>query len=539
MERPIWKHLLVLILVTVAAQSSHFFARWDETLWGMEGTFYGIGVKNFSRFDPSDHLGLLVQNGSPDVDETLRYYARTLMPFYWAEGLTVHLFGDREWVYRIVPALHGWLLPIFLYLLVCEFGCRRTALLAGIFAGASPMVGYYSTCTYSGPSACYIPGLLWAYLRWMKESNRYRTVVLVVLLFLCWMGNYFNLFFLPALIGLHWAVTRRGIWFCFWVGLSFLTVHLMQILHFLSVDPTLGSFFANVYEWTSTGGDRGSSGHSLEVGVNAAYTLVRLVTPMVLGFACIGGYVAFTRGKNNGVVSERGALFTLCIPALAIGLVFPGHTLVHEHDFYWFTAPIAWASAIGISRFSWDDREPRVFIAAASLFAFLGYLFVRGNRTCWYHPDHTILMLVVLSAAIIFFLITHLLRMAPIKIWAITVGLWTIASVTYTATLWGEETRVEEAIFVKGHSEISDRIASVTSVYPLDLYYAERSISPVSRPQVENGFSLDEWFHDLRSEGFDYLFLSSRADTDMGTISDRFQQTTGGDTSLIDLRTGN
>lgn len=372
-----WLGIFVAIGLLGWSFSSDFAAPWTDQIDG-NGACWSQSAHN------TLHAGLVATAGVPSA-----FYFGTLpIP---PDGFYTHhppllsllltglfaIFGEAEWVARLLPVTFSILSVVLLWLLVKDCVNARAAAFAAIAFASMPMTLRYGRMVNFEPvNLVWMLGLLLAWRRWEVDRRRWWPILLAALLcqWTAWLGYMFVLAVCLSTQGLARRNRRVTIALLATLPLSLLLFAIQIKLarpdswHDLSI--ALHYRMGSVVAWPEWFARIGSL---LVAHIQPAFWMLGLL-----------GTVSVIQHRDDRSLRQlgwsAGCFFTLSVVYI---FLFRNASAIHDYASFYFTVPVAMMAGVALDAASrWYDRRGGALhcVGAAVALGILGYLAIVGQR---------------------------------------------------------------------------------------------------------------------------------------------------------------
>jgi 4-amino-4-deoxy-L-arabinose transferase-like glycosyltransferase len=386
------RRLVAILLLALALRLFGFTESWSGV--GFRSAFAtvttGCNARNFAEH------GLWASKLMPyywrvelaDGSALYEYYAHHPALFAVVGGLSLELFGAREWALTLPYLVFSLLSVVAVWRLAREWWGEREAHVAGLFLAVVPLSAWYGTLAWiDGLTITFHALAILYWLRWMRGGGHAQLVRGALAMFGAGLCDWTGALLLPGLglFALAWA-WKRGSKHLLPALLYPAGCAAAALVHWLHMRAVLPPELAhgdtrNTLSWVA---QLPSDGWGF-LAQQARHQLKLLTWPgvVVLGAAWLWQAARLVRGR---ACFEQGLLFALFPPGLLYIALVPSRSINHEFFSFvslpWMALSCAWllSSVLG-----WKARVASGATARATplwaRLALLGFASVCAWRT--------------------------------------------------------------------------------------------------------------------------------------------------------------
>jgi len=372
-----WIGLFVAVGLLGWSFAGDFTAPWTDQIDG-NGACWSQSAHNTLA------AGLIATAGVPSAF----YFGTPPIP---PEGLYTHhppllslmltgmfaIFGEAEWVARLLPITFSLLGVVLLWLLVKECVNARAAAFAVIAFAAMPMELRYGRMVNFEPiNLVWMLALLLAWRRWEIDGRRWWPIVLAALLceWTAWLGYLFVLAVCLSAPGLARRNRRVMIGLLVTLPVS-LFLFAIQIKlarpdswHDLSV--ALQYRMGSVIAWPEWFARIGS-------------LLVAHIQPALWILGLLGTVFAIQHRDDRPLRQLGWSASCFFVLSVFYIFFFRNASAIHDYASFYFTVPVAIMAGVGLDAAArWSDRRGNALhlVGTSVALSILGYLAIVGQR---------------------------------------------------------------------------------------------------------------------------------------------------------------
>jgi hypothetical protein len=291
------------------------------------------------------------------------------------------IFGEAEWVARLLPITFSFLGVVLLWLLVKDCTNPRTAAFVVLAFAAMPMVLRYGRMVNFEPAnLVWMLAVMLGLRGWMKGDPRWRWLIIAAATLGMWTAWLGYLFILTLCLHLRLAIPdwRRL------TGSLFLAMGLSLVLFALQIklarpDAWHDLFAAMSYRMAGGGHAIGWRDWSVRIGgsllahIQPVFWLLGLAGAVLAGKSPRGGSLRWL-GWSASCFFAMNTLYVV---------LFRNASAIHDYASFYFTVPVAMMTGVALDGvFRWCESRGVLLriVAAASASLLLGFLAVLGQR---------------------------------------------------------------------------------------------------------------------------------------------------------------
>ncbi|EDY20217.1 hypothetical protein CfE428DRAFT_2141 [Chthoniobacter flavus Ellin428] len=372
-----WIGLFVAIGLLGWSFASDFTAPWTDQIDG-NGACWSQSAHNTLA------AGIIATAGVPSAF----YFGTPPIP---PEGFYTHhppllslmltgmfaIFGEAEWVARLLPIAFSFLGVVLLWLLVKECVNARAATFAAIAFSAMPMELRYGRMVNFEPiNLVWMLALLLAWQRWEVDGRRWWPILLAALLceWTAWLGYLFVLAVCLSAYGLARRNRRVMIGLLVTLPVSLLLFAVQIKLarpdswHDLSI--ALHYRMGSVISWPEWFARIGS-------------LLVAHIQPALWILGLLGTVFVIQRRDDRPLRQLGWSASCFFVLSVFYIFFFRNASAIHDYASFYFTVPVAMLAGVGLDAAAcWCDRRGNALhlVGTAVTLGILGYLAIVGQR---------------------------------------------------------------------------------------------------------------------------------------------------------------
>ena len=376
--------LLVALCVMGWGFSRDFTAPWTDNV-DANGAAWSQSAHNTLR------AGLRATAGVPSAF----YFGSLSIP---PEGFYAHhppalsllltgmfaVFGEKEWVARLLPVTFSLAGAVLLWALVKQCAGLRAAAFATIVFASTPMELVYGRMVNFEPLVLvWMLGSVLSLRRWESSgSSAWRNATAAFLVLAMWTAWLGFLFTLALCVYFFAARNDRRPGFAFSLLALAVVSLVLFFLHIRLVKPDVW------HDLTSSFNERLAGAHD-EVRWSdwvkrIAASLVSHIAPVAWALGAIGAGVAWSRRRGERSLRWLGwAALCLAMFSAFYVAVFRNASMIHDYASFFFTVPVAMMAGVALDVFArWCEARGRSWkmagiVAASGMCLFL---IVTGER---------------------------------------------------------------------------------------------------------------------------------------------------------------
>ena len=277
------------------------------------------------------------------------YYLHHPPLLHLAITLLFAIFGEHEWVARLVPVSCSIASTIFLWLLVRScVGARTATLSAAVFASLPMQLRYGSMVNFEPCVMMLMLGALLC-LRWhhVSAEAKWKYGALTFIIVGLWVDWAMYLFVVALCVS--WLLRKNGGDRRF-AGIVFLSALLSGALYLVRIRLLRPDAWQSLSDAFLLRIGTGKGGYFTEAQwlTRMAETLVTHFLPVGLILGAIGAVILCrARGREEFQWLGRACISILVMDALFVGL-FQNVSYIHQYSAYYFLAPLAIAAGVAL-----------------------------------------------------------------------------------------------------------------------------------------------------------------------------------------------
>jgi hypothetical protein len=372
----IWVALFAVVLIWLALVLSWEIRRpWIESV-DFNGAVWSQAAHNILRAGLAETAG--ASSGfyfGPLPIPSWGYYLHHPPLLHLAITLLFAIFGEHEWVARLVPVSCSIASTVFLWLLVRScVGVRIATFSAAVFASLPMQLRYGSMVNFEPCVMMLMLGALLC-LRWHRVSGevKWKYIALAFILVGLWVDWAMYLFVIA--LCLCWLVGSKGGDRRF-AGIIFLSALLSGALYLVRIRVLRPDAWESLSHAFMVRLGTGKGGYFTEAQwlTRMAETLSTHFLPIGLILGAIGAVILWrSRGREGFQWLGRACLTVFVMDLLFVGL-FQNVSYIHPYSAFYLSVPLAIAAGVALDRLIialQSAGTPRLFRGVAALSAIL------------------------------------------------------------------------------------------------------------------------------------------------------------------------
>lgn len=278
------------------------------------------------------------------------YYVHHPPLLHLAIAALFAVFGEHEWVARLVPITSSLASAIFLWLLVRScLGVRAATLSAGVFASL-PMELHYGQMVNFEPCVLMLMlGALWCVRRWeVSRVIAWRNGALLFVVVGLWVdwSMYLFVITLCAWWLARGAAEKRR--FAGFLLMASVVSALLCLWHIGSLRPDAWNDLSKTF-FVRLGSGGGLQFTQEQWFRKIGWSFIRHFLPIVLMLAIAGAVILWLKRRDEAMrFLGFAALSVFVMDALFVG-VFRNQSYIHEYAAFYFLVPISIAGGIALN----------------------------------------------------------------------------------------------------------------------------------------------------------------------------------------------